>query len=147
MSKRPASKVATPRRRKRRWNGVSTSSQTLDLVEPPDLTETMRVWHVNTEDPAAIRMSSAPIPNLQNPTPAPVEQAVQFEEATGATGKPPAPKRKRKNRNDSVSTYPDTPRVSQALLTYPTDENGDLDCAPNEDIGRNHPPRRPSRLQ
>ena len=64
----------------------------------------MDVWHVNVEHPE-IRKSNVPIPNLQEPPPA--KPSVQFEEILDTIYPQPAvtapPKRKRKQRNDSVS--------------------------------------------
>lgn len=115
MSKRPAGRGAPPRQRKRTRNGVSVSKEVLDL--PPHTGETMRIWHMNAEDPA-FRTSHTAIPKPQLPPPRPlappIRQDVRFEDAVLETvhtprampaGQKSKPKtRKRGTRNDSVSS-------------------------------------------
>ena len=95
--------------RKRRKNGLSTSSSTLD---GPGVLSTkrqfMQIWHTNAEDPAAMpRKSEVLLPTEP-----------QIMEDAGAAGEnfasiPPeestaAPRPKRKRGNDSVSHSPNT---------------------------------------
>jgi len=63
MSKRGPGET-TLKKRKRKRNGISTSSSVLELVKaPPSKPQLMQVWHTNTEDPFTLRQSMVTIPS------------------------------------------------------------------------------------
>ena len=150
MSKRLASNDAAPkqRKRKRKVNGISRSSEILDtppeiLRAPQSRPDFMRVWRTNAETPAVVQKSSTPIPNLL------AEQVVRFREGSNAVGTPLAPVElpaavdtspetalpKRKTRNNSVSSF-FTPHSSESLIpSNIPDENENLRYPPNNNIG------------
>lgn len=103
MSKRLARETAHPKRRKRKRNGISTSTEVLDVVGPSAPTEAMDIWHTNTEEPAVVQKSSAPIPKFEYPHPA--DQVELFGEALDTADTLPAisARPKRKTQNNSVS--------------------------------------------
>ena len=106
--KRGASSTNQFKKRKRKRNGVSTSTSVLNLAGTPSgKPQLMHIWHSNIEDPCTTRQSTVPIPSEPQ-----VEQA-QAEEADAGEWEDvqdsmlvqsPAPARpKRKQGNDSVS--------------------------------------------
>ena len=120
MSAQPFSTNIPPSRRKRKRDAIGVTMCYEVLAGPsPTTGNVMQVLHTNAEEHTGFRKSSAPISRSQLRTPnaplseswspAPVEQAVQFEEGLDTADTPPnvaaGPKhKKRKNRNDSVSS-------------------------------------------
>jgi len=134
MSKRDAS-GSTFKTRKRRKNGVSSSSSVLDAFDTvPSKPRFMRVWHTNTTDPTTSRQSVVQISSEPH-----VEEAnTESIEETSGTFTPPVntiPARpKRKRGNDSVS------RGSIALwilvLNIQIDKDEDIPFASTDYTGR-----------
>ena len=122
MSKRPTSNTPPLKWRKRRRNGISSSREVLSL--PSCLkstlksTEVMRIWHGNTEEPTAVRTSSARFPKPKLPPLA--EHNIRFEEGLDILNAlPTVPTRsKRKNRNNGVSPFFHPTFFQLPSLTY-----------------------------
>ena len=116
MLKRGASSTNTFKKRKRKRNGISTSSSILDPVdtEKPQL---MSVWHTNAEDLSTSRQSMVQVPfepQIEGPQ---VEGT--YSEVAGEDFEVIAPTRrkvpvqpKRKRGNDSVSSSSSDPTAS-----------------------------------
>jgi hypothetical protein len=104
MFKHPSSSLTHAQSRKRRRNGISSSGTELESEGiPPDLTQTMSVWHTNVGN-SHVRRSIIPLQveasgvQLEDQT---LDQAEgMIVEPDTATRKN---KRRRKRGNDSVS--------------------------------------------
>lgn len=106
MLKRASSGANGYKKRKRKKNGVSTSSSVLELLDnPPNKLRFMPVWHTNVEDPTSLRRSAVPIPSEP-----PIQEALETEQedfvATVSVVSSAPGLSNREKRNNSVSCNP-----------------------------------------
>ena len=107
MSKRGPGGTRVLNTRKRRKNGVSTSSSVLDLVDTPsDIPQVMRVWHTNAEDPTTSRQSAVLIPSEPQIKEQNTEAGGGDFEAIAPVSRTVPVKPKRRLANNSVSPNP-----------------------------------------
>ena len=111
MSKRDAS-GSTSRVRKRRKNGITSSSSVLDVFDTlPNKPQLMRIQHTNTADPTTSRQSVVQIPSEPPTEEANTESVGEASDifVSLASAAPVRPKRKKGNNNsvshDSVTPY------------------------------------------
>lgn len=104
MSKRTAGTLPTSKTRKRRRNGITSSSAVLEFKEeiPPDLTQGMRARETNAENPGVIPRSAIPLQREVNEVQPEGSSLYQPEDAPVETGQRKK-KRDRKRVNNSVS--------------------------------------------
>jgi hypothetical protein len=107
MSKRGPDGTRALKTRKRRKNGISTSSSVLDPVDtPPDKPQVMRIWNTNAEDPTTSRQSTVPIPSEPQIKEQNTEAGGGDFEAIAPASRAIPVKSKRRTVNDSVSPNP-----------------------------------------